>query len=152
MYNQRFRIRRGGILWTGTEQLEHRGWGQYDPLDEGFKDVVACATVSGSIYYVRRTAWNEMYLDDTFQFLFPSVQGAFLPTPLYFEETFCSMHAQAKNWTVLYDGTVKTAGHSWHASNPVGSNVHYFEISKDIYRQTCQMMGIRNEFNDHLVG
>lgn len=145
------RIRHGGIMWTGNSSLEHRGWGQYDPLDVAYKDTMACATVSGSIYYVRRQAWDEMRFDPQFEELFPSAKGAFLPTPMYFEETFCSMHAQAKGWHVIYDGTVETAGHTWHASNPVGSNVHYFDISKDIYRQVCRKMKIRNEFDDHLL-
>lgn len=145
------RIRHGGIFWTGTSSLQHRGWGEYDPLDTGYKDTVAAATVSGSIYYVRRETWDEMWLDPNYQALFPEVQGAFLPTPMYFEETFCSMHAQSKGWTILYDGSIETAGHTWHASNPVGSNISYFEISKDIYRKTCQLMSIKNEFDDQLI-
>lgn len=146
------RIRHGGIFFTDRMgHMTHRGWADYDPLDMKVKDKVICGTVSGSIYYMRRKAWDDVLNHPVYMELFPDAEGAFLPTPMYFEETFFSMAVQSLGWDVVYDGTVETAGHHWHASAPVGANTGYFDVSRNIYRYACQKMGIRNEFNDHLV-
>lgn len=141
-------IKHGGIFWDGINNPIHRGWNQRDFGDYLFKDKVQCWTVSGSIYYVRRSAWDAMTNYPPYKEIFPEALGAFLPTPMYFEETFCSVLAAHMGYTVWYDGTVPTAGHTWHASNAVGSNVHHFEFSKKIYRDVCLTMGVVNEFHD----
>lgn len=150
--DKEYRIRHGGIFFTDKfGHMVHRGWSEYDPLDTKLKDKVICGTVSGSIYYMRKEAWNAVLNHPVYKELFPDVEGAFLPTPMYFEETFFSMAVQSLGWDVLYDGTIETAGHQWHASAPVGANTGYFDVSRNIYRFACQKMGIRNEFNDHLI-
>ncbi len=140
------RIRHGGIFWDGRSNPVHRGWGQYDPLDQMHKDVIPCWTVSGSIYYVRRTAWDHMANYIPYREQFPNNTGAFLPTPHFFEETFCSQLAHHLGYQVLYDGSVETAGHTWHASSDVGeASNNYFHISREIYIRACNKLGIKHE-------
>jgi glycosyltransferase involved in cell wall biosynthesis len=140
------RIRHGGIFWDGRTNPQHRGWGHRDPDDLMLKDKVKCWTVSGSIYYIRRSVWNELLSCSVFSDLFPEAEGAFLPTPHFFEETYCSVHAQHHGYEVWYDGEVETAGHSWHASSEVGdASRRYFDISKSIYVHACNVEGINHE-------
>lgn len=144
--DEKHMIRHGGIFWDGWHNPKHRDWAMYDPNDEMDKDRVECWTVSGSIYYVRRSMWDEMASYIPFRYLFPDHTGAFLPTPHFFEETFCSQLAHHLDHEVWYDGTVETAGHSWHASSDVGeSSRKYFEISRNIYKETCDRLGIPHE-------
>lgn len=140
------KIRHGGIFWDGVNNPEHRGWGMWDPDDTFFKDRIQCWTVSGSIYYVRRSMWDAMTEYEPYRELFPRALGAFLPTPHFFEETFCSQLAHHMGYEVWYDGTVETAGHSWHASSDVGdASRKYFEISRNLYKATCDRLGIPHE-------
>lgn len=142
------RIRHGGIFWDGVSNPMHRGWNEHDPLDFKYKDKIRCWTVSGSIYYVRRNIWNELLSCPIFCDLFPEAEGAFLPTPHFFEETFCSVHAQHHGYQVWYDGTVETAIHTWHASSDVGdASRKYFDISRQIYIHACNAEGIVHECN-----
>jgi GT2 family glycosyltransferase len=142
-------IRHGGILWWGRKggaNPLHRGWSQADPQDILFKDRIRCWTVSGSLYYVRRSVWNELTNCPKYQEFTGGAEGAFLPTPHYFEETFCSVHAQKHGHEVWYDGTVETAGHSWDASAPIGvPSKNYFQISQGMYVQACEALEIEHE-------
>jgi len=139
------RIRHGGIFWDGIGNPIHRAWGKYDPHDQYINDLQQCWTVSGSIYYVRRSAWDRMTSYPPYRELFPDVKGAFLPTPHYFEETFCSQLAHHLGYEVWYDGRVETAGHSWHASNNPGDNNDNWSISRGLYIETCNRLGIPHE-------
>lgn len=141
------RIRHGGITWDGVNNPQHRGWNQFDPRDQLFKDRVQCWTVSGSLYYIRRDVWNDLTNDPVYQEISGGADGAFLPTPHYFEETFCSVYAQHKGYEVWYDGTIETAYHAWHASSPVGGAPErdYFSISRGMYIKACDAMGITHE-------
>lgn len=144
--DERRLIRHGGIFWDGVNNPEHRGWGLHDANDTFFKDRVQCWTVSGSIYYVRRSMWDAMTEYEPYRELFPRALGPFLPTPHFFEETFCSQLAHHMGYEVWYDGTVETAGHSWHASSDVGeASRNYFEISRNLYKATCERLGIPHE-------
>lgn len=138
-------IRHGGIFWDGETNPVHRGWQQHDPQDSLYKDRKQCWTVSGSMYYVRRSVWNELtnYVD--YRALYPNAEGAFLPSKHYFEETFCSQLAQHLGYEVWYDGTVETIGHTWHASNKVGSNNAAFAESRMQYIDACNYIGIKHE-------
>lgn len=140
-------IRHGGIFWDSNKSSDpvHRGWNQLDPNDEKFKTRDKCWTVSGSLYYVRRLLWDDMTHHPLYREIHPRAQGAFLPTFMYFEETFTSVFAQHLGYEVWYDGTIPTAGHSWHASNKPGSNVSHFHISKFLYKETCDKMNIHHE-------
>lgn len=147
--DERFRIRHAGIVWAPDGTMKHRGWAEYDPLDAGYHDVIPCATVSGSIYYMSRAAWDDLNNCKIYKAMYPDVDGAFLPTPMYFEETWFSVHAQHHDWKVVYDGTVPTAGHTWSGSAPHSETLKYFGIAKEIYRETCKVHKVRNEFYDH---
>ncbi len=142
-------IRHGGIFWDGDKSVApvHRGWNVPDPADTMFRDRIQCWTVSGSIYYVRRDVWDEMTKHPSYRSLFPREHGCTLGTFLYFDETFVSVFLQALGYEVWYDGTIETAGHSWHASNKPGDNVHHFHDSKELYRRTCDILGINHEIN-----
>lgn len=145
--DERGLIRHGGIFWEGDKSKPpyHRGWSEFDGYDQAYKDRHQCWTVSGSIYYVRRSVWDEMTNHSGYRSLHPRAQGAFLETFMYFEETFTSVFAEHLGYEVWYDGTIETAGHSWHASNNPGDNVHHFHKSKEIYRRTCDALGIHHE-------
>jgi GT2 family glycosyltransferase len=139
-------IRHGGIFWDKKSNPIHRGWNQHDPEDKLYKDITRCWTVSGSIYYVRRETWNSITNYKPYRRLFPDVKGAFLPTPHFFEETFCSQMAHHLGYDVVYDGSVETAGHTWHASSEVGAaSRDYFNTSRQIYMQACDQLGIEHE-------
>jgi len=142
-------IRHGGIFWDGVKNPIHRGWSMKDPFDASYKDRVPCWTVSGSIYYMRRNVWDEVAEYEPFKTLYPNLRGAWLPTPMYFEETFYSQLVQHLGYEVWYDGTVDTAGHTWNAST--GSHneklQNLFQTSRQMYIQTCEALGIPHECN-----
>lgn len=139
-------VRHGGIFWNGTRTMNpvHRGWAQLDEDDSLFKDVVDCWTVSGSIYYVRRTAWNDCTNYPPYRELYPNVEGALLPTPHYFEETFCSQLMHHLNWKVMYNGEGEAHRHTWHASSSVQTD-NFFHQSQPIYVAACEALGIVHE-------
>lgn len=135
------RITHGGIVGT-LESPQHRGWMQPDTDDSAYRDWVECVTVSGSAYFIRRYVWDTLTQCKIYQELCPGAVGAFLPTPHYFEETWCSYHAHAHGFQVFYDGRV-SIGHSWHASSPLhGEADKQFPISQAIFRHACQAHGI----------
>jgi GT2 family glycosyltransferase len=139
------RIRHAGIFWDKQSDPVHRGWAHPDPEDKMFKTRDKCWTVSGSIYYVRRSTWDAMTSDAHYRSLFPRVTGAMLPTFMYFEETWTSIFADFLGWDIYYDGTLPTAGHSWHASNTPGDNTGHFHTSRQLYRMTADRIGVRHE-------
>lgn len=110
-------ITHGGIVGP-PDRPRFRTWHTHT---SGFDDVLDdVPTVMGAAYFVNRACWDELcqcqpYQEfvihnfDTFNF------GAFLPTKLYYEETFCSYHARQHGWKVVYFGAV-TIVHEWHRS------------------------------------
>ena len=142
------RIRHAGISWQGdkTNRPSHRGWAVHDPEDKLFKDLARCWTISGSIYYIRRSVWEKMYQHPDYQALYPLANGAFLPTNHYFEETFCSQWAQKLGYEVWYNGLAETTGHTWGGSlNPNEASRKYFNTSKSMYIEICNKLGITHE-------
>lgn len=141
-------IRHGGIFWDGDKHQppSHRGWNVYDPDDVLHKDRQQCWTVSGSIYYVRRSVWDIINNWDKFREVGPTSIGIFLNKLfMYYEETLVSVMMGHLGYEVWYDGTIETAGHSWHASNKPGQNVGHFGRSKEIYKRACAHMGLNCE-------
>jgi len=141
-------ITHAGIVGTNTAP-KHRGWRQYDPEDLLYKDRIECVTVSGSAYFVRRDVWDHLSNHPEYKKLHPTALGAFLPTPHYYEETWCSYFAKHLGYNVVYDGSV-SMGHSWHASSARPgegtSHVdHYFPISREIFRKACDHFGIERD-------
>ena len=85
--------------------------------------------------------WDE--LSDCYQQ--PSGSGAFLETPHYYEETFCSDHAKSHGYKVVYFGE-STFIHKWHQSSPIGGSAdRKMTKSRDMYREACERLGIDHE-------
>lgn len=141
-------ITHAGIIGTNIAP-RHRGWREHDPSDNLYKDRVECVTVSGSAYFIRRDVWNAMTSNPQYNEIYPNAIGAFLPTPHYYEETWCSYFARYLGYNVVYDGSV-SIGHSWHASTPrpgegISQADRYFPISREIFRKACDHIGIERD-------
>lgn len=150
-------ITHAGIFGTNTTP-QHRGWKLADPGDILFRDSLDAVTVSGSAYFVKRSVWENLTYDPEYISLLGhlvgkksiplwsvAADGAFLPTPHYYEETWCSYYARHRGYSVVYDGTV-SIGHSWHASSEVGGEPDSkFKISQSIFRESCDFMGIEHD-------
>jgi GT2 family glycosyltransferase len=141
-------IRHAGIIGSNT-QPKHRGWNQADQKDELYKDRVPCVTVSGSAYFIRRSVWDALTNDEEYRKMYPEAIGAFLPTPHYYEETWCSYFARHRGYNVVYDGSV-SIGHSWHASSPKPGEGYshadaQFKTSQSIFRKACDTIGIERD-------
>lgn len=142
--NEESYITHAGIM--GTLALpRHRGWKAHDPEDILFKDQEECVTVAGSAYFIRREVWETLTICPIYRGLYPEAEGAFLPTPHYYEETWCSYHAHAHGFKIFYDGRT-TIGHSWHGSAPVGAGRdHYWQVSQAMFRQMCDAHSIDHD-------
>lgn len=137
-------ITHAGIVGTNTSPA-HRGWRQSDFNDELYKDRVPCVTVSGSAYFIRREVWNTLTNHPQYREMYPDAAGAFLPTPHYYEETWCSYFARHLGYNVVYDGSI-SIGHSWHKSSPVGGEADSkFKESQEIFRKACDYIGIERD-------
>lgn len=137
-------ITHAGIIGSNT-QPRHRGWRESDPSDILYRDRVECVTVSGSAYFIRRSVWDSLTNDEQYRQMYPDATGAFLPTPHYYEETWCSYFARHRGYNVVYDGSV-SIGHSWHKSSPVGGEADgKFAISREIFRKACDTIGIERD-------
>lgn len=141
-------ITHAGIIGTNTAP-RHRAWREPDPRDELYRDRIECVTVSGSAYFVRRDVWNALTNNLKYREIYPDAIGAFLPTPHYFEETWCSYFARHLGYNVVYDGSV-SIGHSWHASTPKPNEGYshadaQFPVSREIFRRACDYMGIERD-------
>jgi GT2 family glycosyltransferase len=141
-------IRHAGIVGTNT-QPKHRGWMEPDLTDSLYRDRINCVTVSGSAYFIRRYVWDELTNNPKYRELYPDAKGAFLPTPHYYEETWCSYFARHLGYNVVYDGSV-SIGHSWHASSPKPGQGYshadaQFKVSQSIFRKACDYIGIERD-------
>lgn len=137
-------ITHGGIFGT-LDAPKHRGWHMPDPEDIMFRDKMPAVTVSGSAYFIRRSAWDFLTSCPIYREQHPYAFGAFLPTPHYYEETFCSYHAHAHGLGVYYDGRT-SIGHSWHASSSVGGEAdQQFAASREIFRAMCDFHKIAHD-------
>jgi GT2 family glycosyltransferase len=146
--NEEGYITHAGIVGTNTSP-RHRGWMVHDVDDILFKDRQACVTVSGSAYFIRREVWDALTNNEKYRQLYPDAIGAFLPTPHYYEETWCSYFARHLGYNVVYDGSV-SIGHSWHASSPKPGEGYshadaQFKVSQDIFRKACDYIGIERD-------
>lgn len=145
------RIRHAGILGTNTNP-KMRGWSQPDPQNTSYRDRVECVTVSGSAYFIRREAWELLtscptYVEACKTLIDEKPEGAFLPTPGYWEETFCSYHARAHGYRAWYDGEV-SIGHTWHASTPIGQGHDEpasINKSRGLFKAACEAHNIPHD-------
>lgn len=131
------RLTHGAIISTGPASEQHRFWMEYD--NGQASDVLNVPTVSGATYFARRTMWDELTRCPDFQRVAAGAEGAFLPTPHFYEETWCSYHARAHEWGVVYLGTTWMR-HLWHRSSPTGSKDM---LGPQMYfRQACREHGL----------
>lgn len=142
------RITHAGIVGTNTAP-KHRGWREFDADDILYRDRINCVTVSGSAYFIRRSVWDALTNDQEYRKMYPEAIGAFLPTPHYYEETWCSYFARHRGYSVVYDGSV-SIGHSWHASSPKPGEGYshadaQFKTSQQIFRTACDTIGIERD-------
>ena len=123
-----------GIFGTNTAP-QHRAWHQRD--DAEYHDVQEAVTVSGSAYFVKRHVWDILHACPIYSDAYPDALGAFLPTPHYYEETWCSYHARAHGYKVMYYGEASMI-HKWHTATKVGGWAEQqMPISQKIFREMC---------------
>jgi GT2 family glycosyltransferase len=141
--NEQGKVTSTGIFGSQS-QPRWRGW-QVNCRDE-WRDVRDDAvTVSGSAYFVRREVWNYLTACEIYNSVHPEAEGAFLPTPHYYEETWCSYHAIEHGWKVVYYGEVEIV-HKWHKASPVGGWAEQQQKkSQKIFRQMCDYHGIEHD-------
>lgn len=125
---------------VGPRQVNSKGFithAGFFPQERGFRqqdrgqyqDIRDDATtVSGSAYFIKRTVWDELT-----SCCLNYNGGAFLPTPMYYEETYCSFHARLHGYKVVYDGAV-TMIHEWNKS-PDSENKHQLQQSKRMFEE-----------------
>lgn len=140
--DSRRRIRHAGIFGEPDRPV-HRGWNE---IHRGqYRDVRAAVTVSGSAFFVKRKVWEELTECPLFQEVAPDAEGAFLPTPHYYEETWACYHAAAHGYDVIYYGEA-TMVHKWHRASKVGGWAErQMPISRAIFRKACDVHGIRHD-------
>lgn len=78
----------GGIFGS-LERPAHRGWKVHDPDDLQYRDLCQAVTVSGSAYFIRRSAWDTLAQCSTYRTFLKEVMptssgGAFLETSHYY--------------------------------------------------------------------
>ncbi len=129
-----------GIFGT-LDAPRHRGWKK--PWCGEYEDVREAVTVSGAAYFIKRSVWDEL---TSCPFYRPfGAGGAFLPTQHYYEETFCSYHAQAHGHKVIYYGKAQMI-HRWHAASPVGGPAdQQMQESRSLFREACDAHGIQHD-------
>lgn len=142
-YDDQNRITHAGIF--GTEaQPKLRGWKEYDIGQ--FNDVDENAvSVSGSAYFIHRNVWQILTDCPIYREIAPEADGAFLPTQHYYEETWCSYHARAHGYCVVYYGAVGML-HRWHQASPVGGFAErVMPMSQQMFRDACDLHGIDHD-------
>lgn len=139
------KITHAGIFGT-QEDPSLRGWQEWDSLQ--YADIRDDAvSVAGSAYFVKRQAWDHLASCPRFLDC-PEVKakkpmGAFLPTQHYYEETYCSYHAHAHDYQVVYNGAVVMT-HRWHKASKVGSKEAegQWKDSQNLFRAACEYHAI----------
>lgn len=134
------RVTAAGIFGTNDRPQDrafhHRNSEEYADIRD---DAV---TVSGSAYFIKQSVWKELADCPVYRKSNPLAQGAFLPTPLYYEETFCSYHAREHGHKVVYYGAA-TMVHRWHkAPRPKGSEGLRIVMARQMFRRSCEAHGI----------
>ena len=128
-------------IFGDNKNPSHRGWksidsGQYD-------DVLEAVSISGSAYFVKNELWRQMTECDLYKNHFPEAEGAFLPTPHFYEETWLSYHLREHGYKVMYYGESKIV-HLWHQSSDPKSKEIYEKMltSRSIFRNACEFHSI----------
>lgn len=160
--DERGNITHAGIVGTNRAP-KHRGWHEPDLADTEFRDFIECVTISGSAYFVRRSAWEDLAKNKTYLALYNKFAeltasilrtdpkywtdnpGAFLSTPFYYEETAASYLLRALGYKICYDGSI-SIGHSWHSSHDRGSEMDkMFRLSQSMFREVCDVFNVERD-------
>lgn len=142
--DERHRITHAGIFGTNSEPTM-RGWLQHDSLQ--YTDTRPAISVMGSAYFIKREVWNHLAACPIYRKSAPAAKGAFLPTPLYYEETWCSYHARAHGFEVMYYGQVEMV-HKWHQSvlaTGESAAMEKMKIARQMFREACDAHGIEHD-------
>jgi hypothetical protein len=123
------------------------GVGELDKNDKLYKERKLVINVSGAAYFIRRNVWNVLTNHPKYKRLYPSAIGAFLETPHFFEEVWCSYFARHLGYNVLYDGSI-TFKHTVRASTFVSPEdetsveKQFYDLSKQIFLYTYDKVGL----------
>ena len=122
------RITHGGIFGR-NEAPAFRAWqmplGDFDAATADTRDAI---TVSGSVYFARRTVWEQC--------------GGFLDTSHFYEETWLSYLARHRGYRVLYAGST-TWIHEFNQSPVDGAwRARVAAESRERFRAACAAEGI----------
>lgn len=135
------RITHAGVFGT-NDKPKIRGWRSRRKFNDVRDD---CVTVFGSAYFVNRRIWDELQFDEQFQAMFPNIEGAFLPTKHYYEETWFSYFARHRGYKIAYVGTTMML-HEWHQSSEMGSmEGKVMRESRKLFRKACDYVGIDHD-------
>lgn len=122
----------GGTL----RKPKHYGWKSKRPdLHRKSRDVIS---VSGSAYLTKRSVWDEMWNCPTYREEFPDVEGAFVPTPLYYEETGYSYHLIAHGYKIRYCGNAFMIHEHNKSPGSYENKGKIFKESRAIFRSFCR--------------
>jgi len=133
-YDYRSRVTHGGILGTNNAPVQ-RGWQKR--LTDEYREVRDDAVmVMGSAFFMRREVWDELTNCPIYQDTIPGATGAFLPTFLYYEETWCSYHVGAHGYKNVFLGTAECI-HEWHKSIKKHGDNKAFHESQALFRKAC---------------
>lgn len=136
--DSRGRVTAAGFFGS-PERPKDRGFRSRYP--QQFTDNAEAVTISGSAFFVSSEAWKSMLECPIYQKMFPGVEGALLPTNLYFEETGLMYHLRIHGYKVMFLGQASMI-HEWHMSSPVGSQGRKAAASRKIFREFCDAHGI----------
>lgn len=133
----------GGIFGTNSKPDFAGRW--KSKVLPAYRKIEEAVTVSGSAYFVKRSIWEDFTNDPEWQSLYPSIEGAFLPTPHYYEETWFSYLARHRGYKVIYNGEAEMI-HEWHKSSKVGEvEALHLDKSRAMFRNTCDKYGIEHD-------
>lgn len=136
------RVTHAGIGGT-LRKPRHLGWKSLKPeLHRKNRDVIS---VSGAAYFTKRSVWAEMTDCPIYQKLFPGVDGGFLPTPLYYEETGYSYHLIAHDYKIKYVGNALMLHEHDMSPAPYSVKVDFANQSRKIFRQFCDVHHIPHD-------
>lgn len=122
-------VTHAGIVGTNVEP-RHRFWQQplADVESQCREDQLDCVTVSGAVYFARRSVWEAL--------------GGFLDTPHFYEETWFSYLARHRGYRVVYTGST-TWEHEFNQSPVSGAwRAQIAAESRAIFRSACAREGI----------
>jgi len=138
------KITHGGIFGSMSKRVER---GFHHRNDDGIYGDVRddATTVSGACFFVKRAVWDELTSCPIYRSRFPDVEGAFLPTMHYWDETWCAVHAITHGYRCVYYGPM-TMIHLWHNASRVGGWAErQITKSRSLFAEMCDLHDIPHE-------